>query len=159
MSQHSHHPSHRPINHVDIFISHHLADAQHISKKTGVPTSVILAQSGLESGWGLRVSGNAYFGVKGRASDGSSRAFVTHEVSHGVAHKTTDTFRDYRSYADAAEDYANMLRRQFPLAFSQKDDSLKFVTYLRRYATDPLYVDKLQTVIRSHNLQKHDTKP
>jgi flagellar protein FlgJ len=150
--------AHRPPNHVDTFIAHHLTDAKRVSEKFGVPTSVILAQSGLESGWGIRVSGNAYFGVKGHAPDGGSRSFVTHEVSNGLAHKITDTFRDYRSYGDAAEDYASMLRRRFPMAFDHKEDSLKFVTFLQRYARDPLYVKKLQTVIRFHNLQQYDTK-
>jgi peptidoglycan hydrolase FlgJ len=155
---HRHHPTHRSPSHVETFIARHLADAKQVSTKSGVPASVILAQSGLESGWGLRVSGNAYFGVKGHAPDGSSRSFVTHEVTHGVAQKITDTFRDYRSYAEAAEDYANMLRRRFPMALAHKDDSLKFVTFLRCYATDPLYVQKLQTVIRFHNLQQYDAK-
>jgi flagellum-specific peptidoglycan hydrolase FlgJ len=138
------------------FVAQHVADARMVSATSGVPTSVILAQSALESGWGLHVVDNAYFGVKGRAPNGATTTFVTHEVIQGVAHQVTDNFRAYTSYADAAQDYASMLRRRHPAALAHGNDSLAFVTHLRGYATDPLYVQKLQAIIRTHQLQHYD---
>jgi flagellum-specific peptidoglycan hydrolase FlgJ len=155
----AHHSTQHAPNNVDAFIKLHLADARAVSLKTGVPVSVILAQSGLESGWGLKMKGNAYFGVKGHAPDGGTTRFVTHEVVKGQRKKITDSFRDYANYGDAAEDYANMLRRQYPQAFADKNDSMKFVTHLHRYATVGNYVERVQGVIRGHNLQQFDVKP
>lgn len=155
----THHPAHKhhPPAVVTSFIALHLADAQQVSQATGVPVSVILAQSGLESGWGTKVVGNAYFGVKGHAPDGGSTNFVTHEVIHGKAKVMKATFRDYTSYSDAAMDYAQMLRRVFPQAFQEKD-SVRFVAHLHRYATDGDYVPKVQGIIRHNDLQQYDTK-
>jgi flagellum-specific peptidoglycan hydrolase FlgJ len=155
-----HHQGHgAAANRVDAFVAFHLADARQVSARSGVPISVILAQSGLESGWGLHVTDNAYFGVKGHAPNGASVRFTAHEVSNGVAHRISDSFRSYRSYADAANDYADMLRRRFPAAFAHADDSLQFIPYLHGYATDPLYIGKLQSIIRHHELQQYDHKP
>lgn len=84
---------------------------------------------------------------------------MTHEVSHGVAHKVTATFRSYKSYADAANDYADLLRRRYASAFAHTKDSMQFVTHLRGYATDPAYIGKLQAIIRIHHLQQYDDKP
>jgi flagellum-specific peptidoglycan hydrolase FlgJ len=152
-------PAHRIPGNVGSFITLHLADAKHVSQLSSVPVSVILAQSGFESGWGLHVVDNAYFGIKGHAPNGNSTRFVTHEVSHGVAHRITDTFRSYASYVDAANDYANVLHRRFAAAFAHGDDSLQFVTYLRGYATNPNYVATLQAIIRDYDLKRYDRKP
>jgi flagellar protein FlgJ len=154
---HRHHAANPPASHVTAFVTQHIADARNVSVRTGVPASVIIAQSGLESGWGLHVVDNAYFGIKGRAPTGATTSFVTHEVSQGVAHRVTDNFRSYGSYTEAAEDYANVLQRRYPQALAHRNDSQAFVTYLRSYATDPRYVHKLQTIIRTHNLQRYDT--
>jgi flagellar protein FlgJ len=156
---HKRHAAHqRPNPTAKTFIAHHLADAKTISAQTGVPASVILAQSALESGWGLHVVDNAYFGVKGHAPDGATTTFVTHEVTNGVAHKVTDSFRSYTSYADAAQDYVSLLLRKYPAAIAYKRDSLRFVEHLNGYATDPLYAKKLQSIIRTHKLQQYDKK-
>jgi len=65
---HRNHASRQPSNPATAnFIAQHIADARRISARTGVPAGVIIAQSALESGWGLHVVDNAYFGIKGRA--------------------------------------------------------------------------------------------
>lgn len=154
---HRHHAAHqRPNPATTAFIARHVVDARAVSTQSGVPASVILAQSALESGWGLHVVDNAYFGVKGRTPNGATTTFVTHEVVQGVAHRVTDNFRAYSSYADAARDYASALRRRYPAALAHGNDSLTFVTYLRGYATDPMYVQKIQSIIRTHQLQQYD---
>ena len=60
-----------------------------------------------------------------------------------MAHRIFDFFHSYQSYADAANDYANMLRRRFPAAFEHTGDSLQFISHLQGHATDPLNIGKL----------------
>jgi len=50
----------------ETFISRFLPIAEIISKESGIPALAILAQSALETGWGTKVKGNNYFGIKGK---------------------------------------------------------------------------------------------
>lgn len=154
---HHHHASHGPhLSATQVFISQHLADARIVSLRSGVPISVILAQSGLESGWGRHVVGHAYFGVKGHAPNGASVNFTTHEnLASGSRVELNDRFRAYTSYLDAATDNATMLRRRFPGAFSTRA-GIPFAAHLARYATDPHYIRKLQHLIRTQHLDQYD---
>lgn len=88
MSKHTHAPAHahkhqrkQQPGYVTIFIRSHIAEAESISARTGIPAEVILAQSALESNWGRTVKGNAYFGIKGKSPSGNSASFSTHEVT------------------------------------------------------------------------------
>jgi len=155
--QHQHVPEKPSV--AKIFIATHLSDAKAVSKATGVPVGVILAQSALESGWGQHVIENAYFGVKGRAPDGKSVVFATHENIGGNGVGINDGFRAYAGYRDAAEDYANMLRTNtiYSKAFMRKD-AVGFASELHRYATDPAYVRKLQSIIIKNKLSEYDQK-
>ena len=144
----------------DSFIKAHLADAQMVQRKFAVPASVVLAQSAYESGWGVSVVDNAYFGIKGHAPDGHSTHFVTHEYdASGHRKQVTDRFRAYAGYQEAAIDYARTLQQSYPEAFTSKGDGLKFVLYLKHYATFPGYVQTLQKIIRQYNLQQYDKQP
>jgi flagellar protein FlgJ len=153
--QHHHVPEKPSV--AKIFIDAHLADAKAVSKATGVPVGVILAQSALESGWGQHVVENAYFGVKGRAPNGQSVVFATHENIGGTRIGINDSFRAYKGYRDAADDYANMLRNNtiYSKAFKYKD-AKGFAGELHRYATDPAYVKKLQSIISKNKLSEFD---
>ena len=55
------------------WINRALPAAVEVKRNWGVPIAVTIAQGALESGWGLKVKGNAYFGVKGK-----SVTFTTH---------------------------------------------------------------------------------
>lgn len=50
----------------ETFIKQFLPVAHAIEEKTGLPALAILAQSALETGWGTKVKGNSYFGIKGK---------------------------------------------------------------------------------------------
>ncbi|MBB5503074.1 glycoside hydrolase family 73 protein [Paraburkholderia sp. MM5384-R2] len=143
------------------FIHNHLATAQAIQRKYGVPAGVVLAQSALESNWGRTVKGNAYFGIKGRSPSGQSTTFDTHETVQGVSVATKGTFRAYSSYDDAADDYAHMLKHsaRYRSAFLHID-SVGFATEIARnqYATDPQYGAKLISIIRSRHLDQYDVR-
>jgi flagellum-specific peptidoglycan hydrolase FlgJ len=149
---HKHQPKQQPA-HVAIFVSLHNAEATAISVRTGIPVEVILAQSALESNWGRTVKGNAYFGIKGKSATGNSTTFSTHEVTlSGQKVSEVDEFRAYASYAEAADDYASLIRRKFPAAFGYRNDPEKFAETVARqgYATDPQYAKKLKSIIHSH---------
>lgn len=146
---------------IQTFIDSHLPVAQSIQQKYQVPAGVVLAQSALESNWGRTVVGNAYFGVKGHSPSGATTTFTTHEVVNGKAIKIDDAFRAYSSYADAADDYARMLRNnpRFRTCFLYTS-SLQFAAALARngYATDPAYATKINAIIRAHKLDRFDKK-
>ena len=146
---------------VRAFIEEHLADAQAIQRKYGVPAGVVLAQSAPESSWGRAVVSNAYFGVKGHAPSGDSTTFTTHEVIKGKAITIKAPFRAYGSYQDAADDYANMLSNnpRFRTCFLHTSSSQFAVSLARNgYATDPIYAHKLNSIIRAHKLDQYDAK-
>jgi flagellum-specific peptidoglycan hydrolase FlgJ len=151
-----HHHKHKAPSqpaHVVHFIQAHSGDAKAISARTGIPAEVILAQSALESDWGRRVKGNAYFGIKGKSPAGKSTTFATHEVNlAGKSVGVTAEFRAYTGYSDAASDYASLIVRKYPGAPAHKADPVGFAEAVARqgYATDPLYAKKLASIIHLH---------
>lgn len=148
--------------HVLAFVNGNIVAVKMVSASYRVPPSIILAQAGLESGWGLHVKGNAYFGVKGKAPDGTSVNIATHENTAQGRVAINDNFRAYTSFYEAADDYGRMLstNSRFAEAFQHTDDAGKFAEALQRggYATDPGYANKLKTVIKSFHLDQYDAK-
>ncbi|WP_395702694.1 glycoside hydrolase family 73 protein [Aquabacterium sp.] len=149
---HAQRPKSQPA-HVISFVSAHAADARNISARTGVPTEVILAQSALESNWGRKVIGNAYFGIKGKSASGKSTRFATHEETRsGQRVSEVDEFRAFANYAEAAEDYASLIMRRYSGAMAYKSDPMKFAEAVARlrYATDSAHGAKLKSILRLH---------
>ena len=61
-----------------------------------VQAAICAAQSAIETGWGEKVKGNSYFGIKARRSwKGEKVDFPTHEWVNGKKVPITDTFRAY----------------------------------------------------------------
>ena len=50
----------------ETFIKQFLPVAKQVEAETGIFALAMLAQSALETGWGTRVKGNSYFGIKGK---------------------------------------------------------------------------------------------
>ncbi|MBN6058681.1 glycoside hydrolase family 73 protein [Aggregatibacter actinomycetemcomitans] len=127
--------------------------AKAIEKKWGVPAEVTIAQAALESGWGKKVKGNAYFGIKGKGSKGSVN-FGTHEVINGKKIGINDNFASYGGFADAANGYGEFLNKnkRYREAFKHKDNPVEFAKAVARagYATDPEYANKLTSIIKSN---------
>lgn len=149
---HKHQPRRQPA-HVTMFVALHSGEAKAISASSGIPAEVILAQSALESDWGRAVKGNAYFGIKGKSPTGQSTKFATHEVTlSGQSVSEIDEFRAYASYAEAAADYATLIRRKYPAALAHRNNPEKFAETVagHGYATDPNYAKKLKSIIRVH---------
>jgi flagellar protein FlgJ len=142
------------------FVQARWADAQAAGQATGVPAQFILGQAALESGWGRRDIKNAdgssshnLFGIKATGNwKGSTVSATTTEYSDGVAHKVTEKFRAYSSYAESFADYAKLLTSSPRYAATLKagTNAAQFASNLQKagYATDPAYAKKLTSVIQ-----------
>ncbi|MGE5467351.1 MAG: flagellar assembly peptidoglycan hydrolase FlgJ [Ignavibacteria bacterium] len=132
--------------------------AEQASRATGIPAQFLVAQAALETGWGRAEPRSAdgrpsynVFGIKaGRSWQGPAVEASTTEYVDGVAQRSTERFRAYGSYAEAFQDYANLLTsnpRYAGLIGSQ--DPVAFARGLQQsgYATDPAYSTKLARII------------
>ena len=127
------------------------------AQRLGVPTEFVLAHAALESGWGQREIKQAdgspshnLFGIKaGQGWQGSVAQVQTTEYQYGVPIKKQEPFRAYGSYAQAFDDYANLLERRYPGAIGRAD-TVAFSQGLQQagYASDPAYGAKLNRLIR-----------
>jgi flagellar protein FlgJ len=155
-----HHRTHTYPAYIIDFIKTLVPIAKETKKRWGTPIAVLVAQGALESSWGQHVKGNAYFGIKGRASSGRSISFATHEVVAGRVTTVSDSFRAYASLADAADDYGRFLRtsKRYASCFAFSSQPEQFADRLAEagYATDPDYAPKLKSIMRAHNLARYD---
>jgi flagellar protein FlgJ len=129
------------------------------SQATGVSAPLMMGQAALESGWGRREirlpdGSNSYnlFGIKATGNwNGKVAAVTTTEYQNGVPHKQVEKFRAYGSYAEAFNDYANMLGNnpRYAAVVQNGQGASGAAQALQRagYATDPNYADKLVKVM------------
>jgi peptidoglycan hydrolase FlgJ len=141
-------------------------DAQQAARVTGIPAKFMIGQAALESGWGkheIRSADGApsfnLFAIKaGKNWHGATVNVNTTEYVDGVAHKVTQKFRAYGSYAEAFTDYGNLLTKspRYAKVLSHGDDPARFAQGLQQagYATDPHYADKLAKVINHAALKQ-----
>ncbi|MBI1173842.1 MAG: flagellar assembly peptidoglycan hydrolase FlgJ [Sideroxydans sp.] len=141
------------------FVQRMLPHAEQASRASGVPAQQMIGQAALESGWGQREirmpdgsSSHNLFGIKAGASwHGKVAEVTTTEYHNGVAHKQVARFRAYDSYAQAFNDYANLLsgNPRYAEVLKQGGDAHGFANALQQsgYATDPDYASKLAQVI------------
>ena len=136
------------------------AHAQQAEQMTGIPSSFILAQAAIESGWGKReitlsdgTSSHNVFGIKADSHwKGPVAEVTTTEYVDGAPRKVQAKFRAYDSHAEAFQDYAQFLannpRYKHVLANSQSAQDFAQGLQQAGYATDPAYADKLLKVIQ-----------
>lgn len=141
------------------FVNQMLPHAMQASQASGVPPQLILGQAALESGWGkheIRTAdgGNSYnlFGIKANAGwNGKMAEVMTTEYKNGVAYKQVEKFRAYSSYAEAFQDYANMISKnpRYAGVLRQGSDMAGMAQAIQKagYASDPKYADKLVRVM------------
>lgn len=142
--------------------------AQRTQSQYGVPASVTIAQSILESGWGassLTTLGNAYFGIKcfSKVSPYQMGCMNVSSLEYYDPQKPifqVSAFRIYHSAEDSFTDHAYFLRTnsRYAPAFSttSSDDFIRAVA-LAGYATDPKYADLVIGIMRQHNLYRYDS--
>lgn len=145
------------------FVRSHTQAADAAAAETGIPSSFILSQAALESGWGRKEIRNAdgstsynVFGIKATPDwKGPTTEVVTTEYVNGQPRKLTQSFRAYASYEDSFRDWARMLKQSPRYAAvverSAGGSAQAFAQGLQRagYATDPQYADKLGRVINT----------
>jgi flagellum-specific peptidoglycan hydrolase FlgJ len=155
---------------VQDFIEKILPYAQRVRLTYKVPVSVTIAQAALETGWGSKVQGNAYFGIKGTAPTGASATFATQEEVNkdpatqvGTRITITDKFRAYPDLAAAAMDYGAYLSTTqiYEEAFKHTDDPFKFADAVAKagYATAHDYGKQLKSIIWGFKLTNYDIVP
>lgn len=143
------------------FVRKHQLAAQAAERATGIPSSNILGQAALESGWGKHEikmpDGSAshnLFGIKaGPGWKGKVAEVTTTEYTNGVAQKVTAKFRAYDSYAEAFTDHARLLSKspRYSQTVAMADSAKDYAQGLQKagYATDPAYATKLTNVINT----------
>ncbi|MEW6709074.1 MAG: glucosaminidase domain-containing protein [Candidatus Riflebacteria bacterium] len=134
--------------------------AREVSKKSGVPASIILAQAALETGWGGSAIGDAknLFGIKGTGPAGSIRV-PTKEVINGRTVTINDNFRKYNTWMESLEDHSRLLQTsRYANCMRYKNDPDQFARELQKagYATDPSYASKLISIMKSNNLYAYN---
>ena len=143
------------------FINTHTSSAQAAEKTSGIPATFMIAQAAHETGWGRKEIRNAdgttsynLFGIKaGPNWKGATTDVTTTEYIGGKAHKVTQTFRAYNSYAESFQDYANTMKNspRYAAVVAAGNDANGFAKGLQKagYATDPAYATKLAKMIHT----------
>jgi flagellar protein FlgJ len=151
--------THLPQN-VRAFIERMRPHAEAAARAMGVPADLLLAQAGLETGWGkaqpLSNDGSTshnLFGIKaGRSWNGAVAAASTTEYVAGALVRTVERFRAYGTYTEAVPDFAKLITGNARYAGAVKNaaDPVAYARSLQRggYASDPQYADKLVRAIR-----------
>jgi flagellum-specific peptidoglycan hydrolase FlgJ len=152
------------------FISTYLTLASNIEKKYGIPALACLAQSALETGWGISKPGNMMFGIKAGSSwKGKTQKLLTTEILSAeqvkklkLAHSITrldsgkysvKLYQDFRSYdspGESFEDYAKLISGQSRYqAALQQSDPYKYAAAIAQagYATATNYYDAVKSFI------------
>ena len=149
------------------FFNKILPAIQQVSQKNSIVTSVMLAQSILESGWGTsQLATNAYniFGIKADSSwKGNTYTVQTKEVVNGKTITVEKQFRAYKSLLESISDYGSFFtstawRIKNYASFLQATNYETALTSLLAsgYATDPAYAEKLKSLIQRYGLDQYD---
>ncbi|EOT35403.1 glucosaminidase domain-containing protein [Enterococcus durans] len=144
--------------------------ASEVAASNDLYASVMIAQALLESAYGTSGLSSAsnynLFGVKG-SYGGQVVYMATQEYIDGQWVTMNEPFRKYSSYWESFQDHANVLRStsfstgDYHYSGVWKSNTTSFydaTAYLTgRYATDPDYGTKLNSLINTYNLTRFDT--
>lgn len=113
--------------------------AQEVQKKYGVPASVVLGQYAQESGYGKSTVGaNNYFNIKGNGKGG---------------------YKDYNSKEESFFDFGRLLSTSRYTKYTKNATSTSsYMMGVKKagYATDPNYVNRVLSIIKTNNLTSLD---
>ncbi len=151
----------------EIFVKNYYAFAHLVEVRTGMSATAILTQAALESGWGKKVKGNNFFGIKATKSTPATdkQLFTTTEflatdkaifpvVIRISKHSNTlwkyvvqDWFRKYETPLDSFLDHASFFKRlpRYSKAWQVRQDPENFFREIHKagYATAPNYAEVL----------------
>jgi flagellar protein FlgJ len=144
----------------DDFIKAVSPAAKASSKTTKIPASFTVAQAALESAWGAHCPGYNLFGIKANSSwHGPVTSQVTHEVVNGKTIEITANFRAYADWLGSITDHAQFLltNKRYQPAFAYTTGALfAQAVAAAGYATDPLYAQKIVSIIKKYGLSALD---
>ena len=164
------------------FIKQYKPFALETERKTGISHLFILAQAALESGWGHKVPGNMFFGVKaGKDTPANKKQLLTTtEILSGTnlkhlfplvisvkmlssgkyKYEVKDWFRKYDTPEECFTDHAQFFFRnkRYAKALEVKADPYKFAEEVAKagYATAPNYADSLKKLIKK--IEENDSR-
>lgn len=127
-------------------------------------SSVVIAQTIIETGWGesnIMMKANAVFGIKA-TSDWKGKIYnaKTQECYDGVSFTTiTDSFRAYNSVEESISDYFDLITKSERYRKATIAESpLECITAIKNggYATDPNYINLVMSLIRDNGLERYD---
>lgn len=131
------------------FIKAYGKSAYDIGKANGIPYIAIIAQAGIESGWGkskLTTEANNFFGIKagGNWSGPVWNGRTREENSDGSSYYTNADFRKYNSPAEGFQGYADFILQnpRYKKALDYPTDPVNYITEIKKagYATDSQYI-------------------
>ncbi len=151
----------------DAYIARAAEAAKASKKKYGVPRAVTIAQSILESGWGLSgltTTYNNYFGIKCGATVSPYQkgcvSLASYEYVKGKKKKYVSRFRVYSSMEKSFLDHGRLLdyADRYNPAFKYPNDPDKFIRAVHKagYATDPNYSTSVINLMKRWNLYRFD---
>jgi flagellar protein FlgJ len=118
-----------------------------------VPPVAILAQSALETGWGIAAPGNNLFGIKALPGQAATND-ATKEQINGVMVPMMANFAAYSSIGDSVAHYTDLIKRAYQSALGSTSVEQYGSALLRGgYMTDTGYVQKLVSVSQSPIMQ------
>lgn len=143
--------------------------AKTVAKEQNLYASVMIAQAALETGFGQSslssVPNHNLYGMKG-SYQGSSVTMPTKEYSQSKGWYTVHAqFKKYPSYLESLLDHASYIRRgpswapnYYSGVWLENTSSYRDATasLQGRYATDPNYANKLNTIIERYQLTRYD---
>ena len=125
--------------------------AEDVGTELGIDPKIVMAQAILETGYGSKVKGRNYFGIKSHGKAGGQMV-TTHEEVDGLMQKKKDRFRKYDRLEDSVRDYAKFLqenKRYRPLLKADTLDDQIDALAGSGYATDSKYAAKIRDIIKS----------
>ncbi len=146
--------------------THALAEAE--QREYGVPASVAIAQSMLETGYGeseLATKANNWFGIKcfskpSPLQNGCYEIDTTEYDENGNPYIETARFRSYDDIAKSFLDHGRFLtvHSRYAEAFNYTDDPDRFIVEVHKagYATDPEYSNKIIRLMQRYDLYQYN---
>lgn len=153
------------------FVKTYFPEAKKVEAKTGFHYLIPLTQGALESGWGAKVKGNNFFGIKDTDGiNGNEQLITTTEylstnkakfptiisitkVGNKFKYIVKDWFKKYPSAEKAFEDHINFFlkNKRYSEAIKHKSNPEKFFEEIAKagYATAPDYANQLKAVMKS----------
>lgn len=155
----------------ELFVKTYLPEAKKVEAKTGFHYLIPLTQGALESGWGAKVKGNNFFGIKDTDGiNGNEQLITTTEylstdkakfptiisitkVGNKFKYIVKDWFRKYPSAEKAFENHINFFlkNKRYAEAIKYKSNPERFFEEIAKagYATAPDYANQLKAVMKS----------